>query len=139
MSLTQIAQQLDAFDAPRKEMLVTFCADWIDDETIARADSGHGQWSAAETWRAAGRRSELRGLDDEAEAYYRRAVDTARQQGALGWEFRAAASIARLWVRLGKAKDALALLDEVCRRAAPRGEHPGLAQARALRSELSRS
>ncbi|MDQ0026813.1 putative ATPase/DNA-binding winged helix-turn-helix (wHTH) protein [Variovorax paradoxus] len=134
----QVAQQLDAFDAPRKEMLVTFCADWIDDETIARAGSGHGQWSAAETWRAAGRRSELRGLDDEAEAYYRRAVDTARQQGALGWEFRAAASIARLWVRLGKAKDALALLDEVCRRAAPCGEHPGLAQARALRSELSR-
>ncbi|MEJ1166373.1 winged helix-turn-helix domain-containing protein [Variovorax sp. CCNWLW186] len=137
--IRQVAQQLDDFDAPRKEMLVTFCADWIDDETIARAGAGHGQWSAAETWRAAGRRCEQRGLDDEAEAFYRRAIDTARQQGALGWEFRAAASTARLWARLGKAKAAIELLDEVCGRAAPRGEHPGFAQARALRNEISRN
>ncbi len=135
----EVAQQLGDFDAPRREMLVTFCADWIDDETIALAGAGHGQWSAAETWRAAGRRCEQRGLDDEAEAFYRRAIATARQQGALGWEFRAAISTARLWVRQGKAKDALELLDEICARAAPHGEHPGLEQARALRSELSRT
>lgn len=137
--IRQVAQQLDEFDAPRKEMLVTFCADWIDDETIARAGAGHGQWSAAETWRAAGRRCEQRGLDDEAEVFYLRAIDTARQQGALGWEFRAAISTARLWDRRGKRKDALELLDESCARAVPHGEHPGLAQARALRSALSRT
>jgi hypothetical protein len=57
----------------------------------------------------------------------------------LGWEFRAAVSTARLWVRLGKAKDAVELLDEICGRAAPRGEHPGFAQARALRNEISRT
>jgi predicted ATPase/DNA-binding winged helix-turn-helix (wHTH) protein len=135
----QVAQQLASFDAPRKEMLVTFCADWIDDETIAQAEAGRGQWSAAETWRAAGLRCDQRGLDDEAEAFYRRAIDTARQQGALGWEFRAAIGMARLWARRGRAKDALALLDEICGRAAPRGEHPGLAQAHALRNELARA
>lgn len=135
----QVAQQLGDFDAPRKEMLLTFCADWIDDETITRAGAGHGQWSAAEAWRAAGRRCEQHGMDDEAEAFYRRAIDTARQQGALGWEFRSAVSAARLWIRQGKAKDALELLDDMCGRALPRGEHPGFAQARALRNELSRT
>ncbi len=135
----QVAQQLTNFDAPRKEMLVTFCTDWVDDETIARAGAGRGQWSAAETWRAAGRRYEERGLDVEAEAFYRRAIDTARQQGALGWEFRGVISTARLWARLGRVKDALELLDKICERAAPCGEHPGLTQARALRRELSQT
>ncbi|KIQ34289.1 transcriptional regulator [Variovorax paradoxus] len=135
----QVAQQLAAFDAPRKEMLVTFCTDWVDDATIAQADAGRGQWSAAETWRAAGRRCEQRGLDDEAEAFYRRAVDTARRQGALGWEFRGAIDLARLWVRLGRTKDALEVLDGICGRAVPGGDHPGLAQVRALRNELSRT
>jgi tetratricopeptide (TPR) repeat protein len=135
----QVAQQLGDFDAPRKEMLLTFSADWIDDETITRAGAEHGQWSAAEAWRAAGRRCEQHGMDDEAEAFYRRAIDTARQQGALGWEFRSAVSAARLWIRQGKAKDALELLDDMCGRALPRGEHPGFAQARALRNELSRT
>ena len=139
LHVQQVAQQLAAFDAPRKEMLVTFCPDWIDDETIARADAGLGQWSAAETWRAAGWRCEQRGLDDEAQALYLRAIDTARQQGALGWEFRAAISTARLWVRLGRTADAAALLDEVCGRAVPGGDNPGLAQARALRRELFRA
>lgn len=136
LHVQQVAQQLAAFDAPRKEMLVTFCPDWIDDETITRADAGLGQWSAAETWRAAGWRCEQRGLDDEAQALYRRAIDTARQQGALGWEFRAAISTARLWARQGRTADAAALLDEICGRAAPGGDNPGLAQARALRNEL---
>ncbi|MDR6890303.1 MULTISPECIES: ATP-binding protein [Variovorax] len=137
--IREVAKRLDDFDAPRKEMLATFCADWVDDETIARAGAGHGQWSAAETWRAAGWRCEQRGLYDEAEAFYRRAIGTARQQGALGWEFRAAVSTASLWARLGKAKDAVELLDDICGRATPRGEHPGFAQARALRNELSRT
>jgi hypothetical protein len=47
--------------------------------------------------------------------------------------------IERLAVRLGKAKEALELLDEICGRAAPPGEHPGFAQARALRNEISRT
>lgn len=135
----QVAQQLTAFDAPRKEMLVTFCPDWIDDETIARAGAGHGQWSAAETWRAAGWRCEQCGMDDEALAFYQRAIDTARQQDALGWEFRAAISTARLWVCRGRTAEAAELLDEICGRAASRGDNPGLSQARALRNGLFRA
>jgi hypothetical protein len=139
LHIQQVAQQLAAFEAPRKEMLVTFCPAWIDDEMIARAGAGQGQWSAAEIWRAAGWRCEQRGLDGQAQALYLRAIDTARQQGALGWEFRAAISTARLWARLGRTADAAALLDEICGRAAPGGDNPGLAQARALRSELFRA
>lgn len=139
LHIQQVAQRLAAFEAPRKEMLVTFCPDWIDDEMIARAGAGQGQWSAAEIWRAAGWRCEQRGLDGQAQALYLRAIDTARQQGALGWEFRAAISTARLWARLGRTADAAALLDEICGRAAPGGDNPGLAQARALRSELFRA
>jgi len=75
-------------------MLVTFCPDWFDDQLIERLAQGEGLWCAAEVWRAAGWRSERRGMTDEAEGFYLRAIETARQQGAKGWELRAARSLA---------------------------------------------
>ncbi|HWT19707.1 MAG TPA: hypothetical protein VN280_12395, partial [Variovorax sp.] len=64
------------------------------------------------------------GQGDEAQAFYQRAIDTARRQGALGWEIRAVISAARLWIRLGKMNDAAELLDEICGRAGLRGDDP---------------
>jgi predicted ATPase/DNA-binding winged helix-turn-helix (wHTH) protein len=94
----QLVQDVSArfagYDAPRREMLVTFCPDWFDDQLLARLAQGEGLWCAAEVWRAAGWRSESRGKAHEAEGFYLRAIETARQQGAKGWELRAARSLA---------------------------------------------
>ena len=86
----EVAGQLATYDAPHREMLATFCIDWVDDEMIERVSRGESPWVAAEVWRAAGRRAEQHAATDEAEAFYLRAVETARQQGAVAWEKRAA-------------------------------------------------
>ncbi|SDZ30712.1 Predicted ATPase [Variovorax sp. YR634] len=92
----EVSARFAAYDAPRREMLVTFCPDWFDDQLIERLAQGEGLWCAAEVWRAAGWRSERRGMTDEAEGFYLRAIETARQQGAKGWELRAARSLASM-------------------------------------------
>jgi hypothetical protein len=91
-----VAQRLADYDAPRREMLLTFCIEWIDDTLIDRIENGEGRWCAAEVWRAAGRRAEQRGHADGAQTFYLRAIDTARQQGALAWERRADSELQRL-------------------------------------------
>jgi predicted ATPase/DNA-binding winged helix-turn-helix (wHTH) protein len=127
----------DGFDAPLKEMLVTFHAGWFDDDMLARASAGNGHWSAAEVFRAAGLRSERRGLPGEAEAFYLKAIETSRSQGALSWELRAVLELARLRRRIGgHGARAVALLDDICERAERFGDNPALARARALRAEL---
>jgi predicted ATPase/DNA-binding winged helix-turn-helix (wHTH) protein len=109
--IREVSEQFAGYDAPRREMLVTFCADWVDDGMIARLERGEGLWSAAEVWRAVGCRSERRGMTDEAEVFYLRAIDTARQQGAMNWELRAAQSLANMWAILGYDARAEQLLD----------------------------
>jgi len=126
-----------AYDVPRKEMLVTFCPDVVDDEMIARVLRGDGQWSAAEVWRAAGWRSERRGATQEAEEFYLRALSTARQQGAVGWELRASASLAMLCIKLDRPRQATQLLDEVCQRVPADSGNAQLTQVQVLRDRLS--
>lgn len=92
----EVAGALALYDEPRREMLVTFCADWIDDALIARAERGDAPWVAAEVWRAAGRRSERAGQCDEAEGFYLRAIETAAKQGARAWQARAEQSLSCL-------------------------------------------
>jgi hypothetical protein len=133
----EVADRLATYDAPRKEMLVTFCADWVDEAMIARVSGGEGLWSAAEVWRAAGWRAERRGTTDEAEVFYRRAIETSRQQGAMGWELRAALSLARMWASVDRREQAVKLLDETCARSSPDGKSAAQADARALRKQLS--
>ena len=48
-----------------------------------------------------------------AEDHFRQALDSARQQGALSWELRAATSLARLWNGQNRRTEALALLQPV--------------------------
>jgi predicted ATPase len=48
-----------------------------------------------------------------AEGHFRQALDWARRQGALSWELRAAASLARLLRDQGHAADAMAVLQPV--------------------------
>jgi hypothetical protein len=134
----EVRGQLSTYDAPQKEMLVTFCTDLVDDAMVARVAAGEGLWSAAEVWRAVGKRSEQRGMPDEAEQAYQCALDTARAQGAKAWEQRAALSLARLRWRQGQPRQALRLLDETFERAgAAANGNPAIAQAVALRNEIA--
>jgi predicted ATPase len=48
-----------------------------------------------------------------AEDQFRQALDSARRQGALSWELRAATSLARLWSGQNRRSEALALLKPV--------------------------
>jgi predicted ATPase len=47
---------------------------------------------------------------DKAQDHFSKAVDLARQQGALSWELRAATSLARMWRDRGRIKNAFELL-----------------------------
>ena len=134
----KVLDQLSTYDAPRKEMLVTFSTDWIDDAMIARVVSGEGLWSAAEVWRAAANRSEQAGKLDEAEQYYRHALETAREQGAKAWEQRAALSLANMCSRHDQPQQAMQLLDDTFGNVAVSGfGNPAIAQAEALRKEIA--
>ncbi|MDR6890296.1 MULTISPECIES: ATP-binding protein [Variovorax] len=88
-----LSAKILAMDEPRREMMATFCDRWVDDDLLARAMRGEGQWSAAEVCRASGRRKELRGDDAEAETLYMQARALARSQGATAWELRAAGAL----------------------------------------------
>src|SRR5207247_1899510 len=92
----EVSARLTAYDAPHKEMLMTFSTDWLDDEVVERASRTQDLWCAAEVWRALGRRSEQYGRADDAQTFYLRAIETAKQQGAKGWELRAAGSLAQV-------------------------------------------
>lgn len=92
----EVAGRLTSYDAPRREMLLTFCDEWLDDALIARTEAGEGRWCAAEVWRSAGRREERRGDTGKAEDLYLRAIETAQRQGALAWKRRANDQLQRL-------------------------------------------
>jgi len=51
------------------------------------------------------------GNEARAEACYRKAIARAQSDGALGWELRAANSLARLWIRADRLGEARALLE----------------------------
>lgn len=134
--ISGVSARLSAYDAPRKEMLVTFCADWVDDAMAGRVSSGEGLWSAAEVWRALGWRSERRGLTGEAEAHYQRALEISRQQGALAWEVRAGLNLAGLWTEMDRPRQAMQLLDETCAGAARDSGDPWVARVREFRDRI---
>jgi predicted ATPase len=46
-----------------------------------------------------------------AEAYYRKAIEQAQTDGAVGWELRAAISLAKLWLKSARPDEAEELLD----------------------------
>lgn len=132
-----VAGRLSDYEAPHKEMLVTFCIDWVDDDLIARVSRGESPWVAAEVWRAAGWRAERASDIEGAERLYARALETARTQGAIAWELRAALSLGELWTGLGRREQAMSLLRESGARAPSSGKDPSLARLRRLLGRLS--
>ena len=51
--------------------------------------------------------------EEEAEASFWKAVDTAQQRQAKSWELRASTSLARLWQQQGKKTEARQMLQEI--------------------------
>ncbi|MGH7288140.1 MAG: hypothetical protein ACREI8_09015 [Myxococcota bacterium] len=72
----------------------------------------------------------------DAEASYQRALEIARSQGARSFELRAATSLARLWQRQGKHREARDLLAPVCALFTEGLETLDLIEAKTLLAEL---
>jgi predicted ATPase len=92
----QIAQGLEVIDA-----------------ALARSERNEDRWCVAELLRIKGELLLLQGGSGAAAAaedHYRQALGWARRQGALSWELRAAASLARLLRDQNRSTEAIALL-----------------------------
>jgi predicted ATPase/DNA-binding winged helix-turn-helix (wHTH) protein len=99
-----------------RDLLATVSDRWIDEATIARAQSGLSGWCAPEVLRVSGELDFRRGgaeAQTRAEARFMDAIEKARAQRALAWELRAAISFARLLSRTGRAAEAQAHLEPV--------------------------
>lgn len=83
---------------------------------MERLERAHELWIVPEFLRRKGELLMVRGASGEvtmAEDHFRQALDSARRQGALSWELRAATSLARLWCSQSRRPEALALLQPV--------------------------
>jgi predicted ATPase len=78
-----------------------------------------------------------RGLESEAEACFRQALDVARRQQAKSLELRAAMSLARLWQQQGKRAEARQLLKDIYGWFTEGFDTADLQEARALLEALS--
>jgi predicted ATPase/DNA-binding winged helix-turn-helix (wHTH) protein len=105
------------------------------EEALARAEANNERWCMAELLRV---KAELILVEDvgdaaaAAEKHLRQALDLAKRQGALSWELRAAAGLARIWRDRGRSKEAHELLASVYGRFTEGFETTDLKAARAL-------
>ena len=98
------------------DLLATICEDWVDAETIRRAELGLSGWCAPEVLRVAGERalrSGAPGTDAVAEGYFQDSLRVAVEQEALSWELRTTLSVARLRQRQGRYAEAREILGAV--------------------------
>jgi predicted ATPase/DNA-binding winged helix-turn-helix (wHTH) protein len=110
------------------------------EEAIMRSDPTEERWLIAELLRVKGETLLGRGAPGaaaEAESHFRQALDWARQQGALSWELRAAASLARLWRDQARSKEARELLAPVYARFTEGFATADLKEAKRLLEELA--
>ncbi|CAI8809858.1 Transcriptional regulator [Pseudomonas sp. IT-P12] len=122
-----------------KDLLITLDNRFVDDELVLRAETGIAGWNTAEILRA--RASALLAEDDllnraAAESLLIRALNVAKHQGALAWELRSATSLAQLWQRQGRHRQAHTLLAPICDRFTEGHATPDLTKARQLLDEL---
>jgi predicted ATPase len=81
--------------------------------------------------------SGVRGPESEAEGYFWKAIEIARQQHAKLWELRAVTSLSRLWARQGKRQQARQLLAEIYGWFTEGFDTADLREAKALLAELA--
>jgi len=107
--------------------------DLVDEALAAAADSGNHYWTA-DLHRVRGALAES---EKEAEPSLVEAIAVARQQRAKSFELRGATSLARLWARQGRAREAHALLAEVYAWFTEGFDTPDLTDARALLEQIT--
>jgi hypothetical protein len=109
------------------------------DEALAQTDRDGQRWCVAESLRIKGELL-FNGAAGQsiaaAEDCFFAALDTAREQGALFWELRAAMSLARLWRRQRRVGEARALLGAVYGRFTEGFATADLREAKRLLEEL---
>ena len=130
------------FGAAHLEMLTACCEKLFAADAIARAESGVASWCRPELLRIEAEailKDTRYGADGTAEALFRRSLDAAREQGALAWELRTATSLARLWCRQDRGREAHALLASIYARFTEGFETTDLVRARSLLDELTAS
>jgi predicted ATPase len=109
-------------------------------EARTTMDQTQEHWWEAEVYRLQGEllwRHAMVPLS-EVESLLRRAVDTARRQGARSFELRATTSLARLWLHQGKQAEAHGLLASIHGWFTEGFETPDFKDAKALLEELHR-
>jgi hypothetical protein len=123
------------------DVLGTTSEDLVSTCSISRAEHGRGGCYTPEVLRVKGERFlKQRGFAaaGEAEAQFERALLTARSQGALAWELRAAMSLARLWRDQQRIGPAHHLLSEIYGRFTEGFATADLVAARTLLESLAR-
>ena len=141
----QIIDSAETTPSPRaavgliKEIMVTLDTERVDDDLLQRADSGAAGWSTAEILRA--RAEALLAADcpaknSTAETVLIKAINVAKSQGALAWELRSATSLARLWQRQGRYRQAHTLLAPIYQCFTEGHATPDLKAVRRLLDEL---
>jgi len=108
-------------------------------EAITAVEATKEKWYEAEVHRIAGEIALMSPERDaaKAEAYFERALATARTQQAKSWDLRAAISMARLWREQGKRDEARELLAPVYGWFTEGFDTLDLKQAKALLDELT--
>jgi predicted ATPase len=99
--------------------LITVHAGFATPDAAQRAVAGDAGWCASEIMRSRGEmllHGGSPGAIAEAESWFQRSLASARRHAALGWELRAATSLAKLWRDLGRVSEARRLLEPVHRR-----------------------
>ncbi|HEY5930465.1 MAG TPA: hypothetical protein VIU02_09165, partial [Burkholderiales bacterium] len=100
---------------------------------------GETLYFQAEVLRVRGQALEEMGRLDEAGAVFQSAIDQARSQKSKWWELRAATSLARLWQKQARRRDALELLAPVHGWFIEGHSSKDLCEAAALLAELGQS
>jgi len=105
------------------------------EEAIAQSEHTEERWLIAELLRVKGELILLQDAPEAAtpaEGHFREALGRARRQGALSWELRAAACLARLWRDQNRSTEAIALLAPIYNRFTEGFETADLKTAKAL-------
>src|SRR5262249_35562763 len=108
-------------------------------EGLAVAEKNDDRSHEAELHRLQGELllSESPDRSSDAEACFRRAIETAREQQSKAWELRSTMSLARLWQRQGRRDDARAALTAVYETWTEGFTTPDLVDARGLLESLA--
>jgi predicted ATPase/DNA-binding winged helix-turn-helix (wHTH) protein len=98
------------------DALATFRDDFVREIVIQRALRDEAGWCTPEVLRGMGCNAAKNGDKENAELLFRRAIDVARQQGALSWELRGALSLTELWALERRKSEVLSPLISVYKR-----------------------